>query len=176
MDANPLITGLEHRNITRCWVSPLVMHWSIFNWFLGHVTFSFVFIQGDSCSIGPVEWLGRGLTFHFIALKNWSLSSYTLRHCPMNSKAFSWLGADAIAWNTSQFILLCLSAFTSSTIQGNQFDWHHSWHAMTLPLPPSSVDEVACVWIMGDSFLFPLPMTLVLGGLCPYKCMLFQNY
>lgn len=85
MDANPLITGLEQINITRCWVSPLVMHCFLSNWFLGHITFSFVFVT------------------------------------------------------------------------------------TTLPPPPSFVDEVACCWIMSDSFLFHLPMTLVLGDLCPYK-------
>lgn len=57
-----------------------------------------------------LTWPWHNIPLHYlkklVVLRCGSLSSDTLKHCPMNSKAFSWIGADTIAWNTSEFILL----------------------------------------------------------------------
>ena len=65
-------------------------------------------------------------------------------HCPMSSEAFGWIWADNIAWNTSEFILLLLSAVTSSinTREPVPLAAIHA-HTITLP-PPCFTDEV--VW------------------------------
>ncbi len=61
-----------------------------------------------------------------------SLSICTVKRRPMSSEAFGWIWADNIARNTSEFILLLLSAVTSSIIQENQFHWQPymptPWH------------------------------------------------
>ena len=123
--------------------------------FLGHFPFSFVFSKWNACSIGfrSGEWLGHCITFHFFALKNslvafmvcfGSLSICTVKRRPMSSEAFSWIWADNIARNTSEFILLLLSAVTSSinTREPVPLTAIHA-HAMTLP-PPCCTDEVVC--------------------------------
>ncbi len=77
------------------------------------------------CSIGfrSGDWLGHCITVHFFPFKNslvafavcfGSLSICTEKRRPMSSEAFGWIWADNIARNTSEFILLLLSAVTSS--------------------------------------------------------------
>ncbi len=136
MVANPLqsITAwsLERIDITRRWVSSLVMLCqastaTVFSscLFLGHFPFSFVFSKWNACSIGfrSGDWLGHCITVHFFPFKNslvafavcfGSLSICTVKRRPMSSEAFGWIWADNIARNTSEFILLLLSAVTSS--------------------------------------------------------------
>ena len=62
----------------------------------------------------------------------------------MSSEAFGWIWADKIPRNTSEFILLLLSAVTSSvnTREPVPLAAIHA-HAMTLP-PPCFTDEVVC--------------------------------
>ncbi len=92
---------------------------------LGHFPFSFVFSKWNACSIGfrSGDWLGHCITVHFFPFKNslvafavcfGSLSICTVKRRPMSSEAFGWIWADNIARNTSEFILLLLSAVTSS--------------------------------------------------------------
>ncbi len=93
--------------------------------FLGHFPFSFVFSKWNACSIGFMSdyWLGHCITLPFFPFKNslvafavcfGSLSFCTVKRRPMSSEAFGWIWADNIARNTSEFILLLLSAVTSS--------------------------------------------------------------
>ncbi len=123
---------------------------------LGAFSFSFVFSKWNACSIGfrSGDWLGHCITVHFFPFKNslvafavcfGSLSICTVKHRPMSSEAFGWIWADNIARNTSEFILLLLSAVTSSinTREPVPLAAIHA-HAMTLP-PPCFTDEVVCL-------------------------------
>ncbi len=108
-----------------------------------------------------------------------SLSICTVKRRPMSSEAFGWIWADNIARNTSEFILLLLSAVTSSinTREPVPLAAIHA-HAMTLP-PPCFTDEVVCLGSWAVPFLLH---TLLFPSLC-YKLilvssvhrMLFQN-
>ncbi len=201
MVANPLqsITAwsLERIDITRRWVSSLVMLCqastaTVFSscLFLGHFPFSFVFSKWNACSIGfrSGDWLGHCITVHFFPFKNslvafavcfGSLSICTVKRRPMSSEAFGWIWADNIARNTSEFILLLLSAVTSSinTREPVPLAAIHA-HAMTLP-PPCFTDEVVCLGSWAVPFLLH---TLLFPSLW-YKLilvssvhrMLFQN-
>ncbi len=197
MVANPLqsITAwsLERIDITRRWVSSLVMLCqAVFSscLFLGHFPFSFVFSKWNACSIGfrSGDWLGHCITVHFFPFKNslvafavcfGSLSICTVKRRPMSSEAFGWIWADNIARNTSEFILLLLSAVTSSinTREPVPLAAIHA-HAMTLP-PPCFTDEVVCLGSWAVPFLLH---TLLFPSLW-YKLilvssvhrMLFQN-
>ncbi len=199
--ANPLqsITAwsLERIDITRRWVSSLVMLCqastaTVFSscLFFGHFPFSFVFSKWNACSIGfrSGDWLGHCITVHFFPFKNslvafavcfGSLSICTVKRRPMSSEAFGWIWADNIARNTSEFILLLLSAVTSSinTREPVPLAATHA-HAMTLP-PPCFTDEVVCLGSWAVPFLLH---TLLFPSLW-YKLilvssvhrMLFQN-
>ena len=118
--------------------------------------FLLVFSKWNACSIGfrSGDWLGHCITFHFFALKNslvafavcfGSLSICTVKRRPISSEAFGWIWADNIARSTSEFILLLLSAITSSinTREPVPLAAIHA-HAMTLP-PPCFTDEVVCL-------------------------------
>ncbi len=108
-----------------------------------------------------------------------SLSICTVKRRPMSSEAFGWIWADNIARNTSEFILLLLSAVTSSinTREPVPLAAIHA-HAMTLP-PPCFTDEVVCLGSWAVPFLLH---TLLFPSLW-YKLilvssvhrMLFQN-
>ncbi len=158
--------------------------------FLGHFPFSFVFSKWNACSIGfrSGDWLGHCITVHFFPFKNslvafavcfGSLSICTVKRRPMSSEAFGWIWADNIARNTSEFILLLLSAVTSSinTREPVPLAAIHA-HAMTLP-PPCFTDEVVCLGSWAVPFLLH---TLLFPSLW-YKLilvssvhrMLFQN-
>ncbi len=158
--------------------------------FLGHFPFSFVFSKWNACSIGfrSGDWLGHCITVHFFPFKNslvafavcfGSLSICTVKRRPMSSEAFGWIWADNIARNTSEFILLLLSAVTSSinTREPVPLAAIHA-HAMTLP-PPCFTDEVVCLGSWAVTFLLH---TLLFPSLW-YKLilvssvhrMLFQN-
>ncbi len=158
--------------------------------FLGHFPFSFVFSKWNACSIGfrSGDWLGHCITVHFFPFKNslvafavcfGSLSICTVKRRPMSSEAFGWIWADNIARNTSEFILLLLSAVTSSinTREPVPLAAIHA-HAMTLP-PPCFTDEVVCLGLWAVPFLL---YTLLFPSLW-YKLilvssvhrMLFQN-
>ncbi len=158
--------------------------------FLGHFPFSFVFSKWNACSIGfrSGDWLGHCITVHFFPFKNslvafavcfGSLSICTVKRCPMSSEAFGWILADIIARNTSEFILLLLSAVTSSinTREPVPLAAIHA-HAMTLP-PPCFTDEVLCLgsWAVPfllHTLLFPsLWFKLILVS--SVHRMLFQN-
>ncbi len=151
---------------------------------LGAFPFSFVFSKWNACSIGfrSGDWLGHCITVHFFPFKNslvafavcfGSLSICTVKRRPMSSEAFGWIWANNIARNTSEFILLLLSAVTSSinTREPVPLAAIHA-HAMTLP-PPCFTDEGGMLRIMSSSFPSPyssLPITLVqvdLGLICP---------
>ncbi len=132
--------------------------------FLGHFPFSFVFSKWNACSIGfrSGDWLGHCITVHFFPFKNslvafavcfGSLSICTVKRRPMSSEAFGWIWADNIARNTSEFILLHLSAVTSSinTREPIPLAAIHA-HAMTLP-PPCFTDEVVCLGSWAVPFL-----------------------
>ncbi len=157
---------------------------------LGHFPFSFVFSKWNACSIGfrSGDWLGHCITVHFFPFKNslvafavcfGSLSICTVKRRPMSSEAFGWIWADNIARNTSEFILLLLSAVTSSinTREPVPLAAIHA-HAMTLP-PPCFTDEVVCLGSWAVPFLLH---TLLFPSLW-YKLilvssvhrMLFQN-
>ncbi len=108
-----------------------------------------------------------------------SLSICTVKRRPKSSEAFGWIWADNIARNTSEFILLLLSAVTSSinTREPVTLAAIHA-HAMTLP-PPCFTDEVVCLGSWAVPFLLH---TLLFPSLW-YKLilvssvhrMLFQN-
>ncbi len=108
-----------------------------------------------------------------------SLSICTVKRRPMSSEAFGWIWADNIARNTSEFILLLLSAVTSSinTREPVPLAAIHA-HAMTLP-PPCYTDEVVYLgsWAVPSFsilFLFPsLWYKLILVS--SVHRMLFQN-
>ncbi len=157
---------------------------------LGHFPFSFVFSKWNACSIGfrSGDWLGHCITVHFFPFKNslvafavcfGSLSICTVKRRPMSSEAFGWIWADNIARNTSEFILLLLSAVTSSinTREPVPLAAIHA-HAMTLP-PPCFTDEVVCfgswaVPFLLHTLLFPsLWYKLILVS--SVHRMLFQN-
>ncbi len=158
--------------------------------FLGHFPFSFVFSKWNACSIGfrSGDWLGHCITVHFFPFKNslvafavcfGSLSICTVKRRPMSSEAFGWIWADNIARNTSEFILLLLSAVTSSinTREPVPLAGIHA-HAMTLP-PPCFTDEVVCL----GSWAIPFLLHTLLFPSLWYKLilvssvhrMLFQN-
>ena len=159
--------------------------------FLGHFPFSFVFSKWNAWSIGfrSGDWFGHCITFHFFALKNYlvafavcfgSLSIYTVKRCPVSSEAFDWIWADNIAQNTSEFILLLLSAVTSSinTREPVPLAAIHA-HAMTLP-PPCFADEVVCfgswaVLFLLHTLLFPSFWLIKLIFVSSVHRMLFQN-
>ncbi len=190
--------SLERIDITRRWVSSLVMLCqastaTVFSscLFLEHFPFSFVFSKWNACSIGfrSGDWLGHCITVHFFSFKNslvafavcfGSLSICTVKRHPMSSEAFGWIWADNIARNTSEFILLLLSAVTSSinTREPVPLAAIHA-HAMTLP-PPCFTDEVVCLGSWAVPFLLH---TLLFPSLW-YKLilvssvhrMLFQNW
>ena len=77
----------------------------------------------------------------------------TVKRRPMSSEAFGWIWADNIARNTSEFILLLLSAVTSSinTREPVPLAAIHA-HAMILP-PPCFTDEVVCFGSWAVPFL-----------------------
>ena len=158
--------------------------------FLGHFPFSFVFSKSNACSIGfrSGVWLGHCITFHFFALKNYlvtfavcfgSLSICTVKCRPMSSEAFGWIWAYNIARNTSEFILLLLSAVTSSinTREPVPLAAIHA-HAMTLP-PLCFTDEVVCFGSWAVPFLLhTLPFPSIwykLIFVSSVHRMLFQN-
>ncbi len=114
--------------------------------FLGHFPFSFVFSKWNACSIGfrSGDWLGHCITVHFLSLQKlfgcfcsmlWVIVHL---HCEAPSNEFwsIWLEYEQIilARNTSEFILLLLSAVTSSinTREPVPLAAIHA-HAMTLP-------------------------------------------
>ncbi len=153
MVANPLqsITAwsLERIDITNagfhpwwCSARPLLQPSSVpaCSWAF---SLQFCLSKWNVCSIGfrSGDWLGHCITVHFFPFKNslvafavcfGSLSICTVKRRPMSSEAFGWIWADNIARNTSEFILLFLSAVTSSIIQENQFHWQPymptPWH------------------------------------------------
>ena len=160
------------------------------NLFLGHFPFSFVFSKWKTCSMRfrSGDWLGHCITFHFFALKIslvafavWfrSLSICTVKWHPMSSEAFGWIWADNIARNTSEFILLLLSAVTSSIITREPVPLA-TIHAHTMTLrPPCLTDEVVCF----GSWAVPFLLHTLLFPSFWYKLifvsfvhrMLFQN-
>ncbi len=91
--------------------------------FLGHFPFSFVFSKWK-CMLNRIQvrWLTWPLhNSPLLSLQNslvafavcfGSLSICTVKRRPMSSEAFGWIWADNIARNTSEFILLLLSAVT----------------------------------------------------------------
>ena len=189
--------SLEPIDITRRWVSSLVMLCqastaSVFSscLFLGHFPFSFVFSKWNARSIGfrSGDWLDHCRTFHFFALKNslvafavcfGSLSICTVKRRPMSSEAFGWTWADIIARNTSEFILLLLSAVTSSinTREPVPLAAIHV-HTITLP-PPCFTDEVVCFgsWAVPSllhTLLFPSFWYKLIFVSSVHR-MLFQN-
>ncbi len=171
----------------RCWVSSLVMLCqastaTVFSscLFLGHFPFSFVFSKWNACSIGfrSGDWLGHCITVHFFPFKNSlvafavcfvSLFICTVKRRPMSSEAFGWIWADNIARNTSEFILLLLSAVTSSinTREPVPLAAIHA-HAVTLP-PSCFTDEVVCLGSWAVPFLLHnLLFPVDLGLICPW--------
>ncbi len=105
-------------------------------------------LQQVKCMLNRIQvrWLTcHCITVHFFPFKNFlvafavcfgSLSICTVKRRPMSSEAFGWIWADNIARNTSEFILLLLSAVTSSinTREPVPLAAIHA-HAMTLPPP-----------------------------------------
>ncbi len=158
--------------------------------FLGHFPFSFC-LQQVKCMLNRIQvrWLTWPLhnspllslqkLFGCFCSMLGSLSICTVKRRPMSSEAFGWIWADNIARNTSEFILLLLSAVTSSinTREPVPLAAIHA-HAMTLP-PPCFTDEVVCLGSWAVPFLLH---TLLFPSLW-YKLilvssvhrMLFQN-
>ena len=108
-----------------------------------------------------------------------SLSICTVKRRPMNSEAFGWIWADNIVRNTSEFILLLLSAVTSSinTREPVPLAAIHA-HAMTLS-PPCFTEEVVCfgswaVPFLLHTHLFP-SFWYKLIFVSSVHMMLFQN-
>ncbi len=159
--------------------------------FLGHFPFSFC-LQQVKCMLNRIQvrWLtwplhNSPLLFPFknslvaFAVCFGSLSICTVKRRPMSSEAFGWIWADNIARNTSEFILLLLSAVTSSI--NTREPVHTGSH--TCPrhdtTPPCFTDEVVCLGSWAVPFLLH---TLLFPSLW-YKLilvssvhrMLFQN-
>ena len=150
-------------------------------------------LQQVKCMLNRIQvrsgdWLGHCITFNLFALKSslvafavcfGSLSICTVKRRPMSSEAFGWIWADNIARNTSEFILLLLSAATSSinTREPVPLAAIHA-HAMTLP-PPCFTDEAVCF----GSWAVPFLLHTLLFPSFWYKLifvssvhrMLFQN-
>lgn len=132
---------------------------------LSAITSVFTNSKVSSVRLSSGDCLVPWRIFHFYALKNsWvaftvcfgSLSICTVKPCQIGFAGFSWIWGESTALCTLQFIVLLLSAVTSSL---NIADTVPHACAITLP-PPCLTDDVICFWLWAvspvlHSFLFP---------------------